>query len=374
MSNPTRLLITTPNLDTAGSKYVIADIIRGLDRSLVLPSLCVHRLSGTPLEQELREHVEDLIEIPLRVPIKPLRQLVRWAKTVAPRFRGRYDVVHSLDYASNWSEGVAVRLAGIPWITQKTNMVWGKWHWWVRGLLAKRIVCYSDATIKAFYQGWLFKHKTISIHTGVKLSRFTADVDVQRLRDEMGTAPESIVLGCVAHLVPVKGHPELLHAFAKVAVEEERLHLVLIGTGEEAYRRQLEQLTRTLGISACVHFLGERRDVPRLLPGFDGFVLATRNWGRREAFGAVLVEAMATELPVIATKSGGPEEIVVPGETGWLVEADGSEPLAHAMRELVRDAERRRRFGKAGRQRTEAFFSSELMVQQYQNLYREVAA
>jgi glycosyltransferase involved in cell wall biosynthesis len=119
--------------------------------------------------------------------------------------------------------------------------------------------------------------------------------------------------------------------------------------------------------------LGLRTDVPRLLPIFDGLILATRSWGRKEAFGAVLVEAMAAELPVIATKSGGPEDIIVPDETGWLVDAEGEEPLASAMKAFVIDNNRRQRFGAAGYKRARDLFSVEMMTEHYQKLYLETA-
>jgi len=148
--------------------------------------------------------------------------------------------------------------------------------------------------------------------------------------------------------------------------------LVLVGSGEVAYERELGQLAEELGVQNRVHFLGQRWDVPSLLSSFDGLVLATRNTGRREAFGAVLVEAMAAGLPVIATRSGGPEEIVVPGLTGWLVEPESSEALALAVLEFARDADRREKYGRAGRKRAANHFTAELMVSRYESLYREL--
>lgn len=370
---PIRLLITTPNLDTAGMKYVVADIVRGLDRSRVLPSICVHRKTGNALERELGQYVERIIEIPLRISTRPRDQFFRQISKTLRIFPRNYDVVHSFDYSSSWSEGVIVALSGLPWVVEKTNMSWGGVHWFLRSVLAKRIVCLSHAQYLSLFRSSILRRKAITIHTGVDLARFGCAVDRVEARKQSGLPTDGVILGCVAHFVPVKGHMELLRAFSQVLKDYPDTYLALAGEGEASYESSIKQLADELDIAGRVFFLGRRDDVPRLLPAFDGFVLATRDWGRKEAFGAVLVEAMACGLPTIATKSGGPEDIVVPGETGWLVEPYGIEPLVQAMRDMLSDEGRRRRYGAAGLVRAETRFSHQKMVHDYQQLYLEVA-
>jgi glycosyltransferase involved in cell wall biosynthesis len=380
MSNPRlplRLLITTPNLDTAGSKYVIADIIKNLDKSLIKPSLCVHRRTFTDLEEQLASRVEEIIEVPLRVASRPYLTLFQRVRTFSKLFKDRFDLIHSFDYADSWTEGLIAQNANIPWIYQKTNMNWGRKSWWLKSRLAKSIVCYSNAQYRELFESSQFKDKVTVINIGVDFSRFdfrpTNRDNLSEQRKSLDIPPDSIVLGCVAHLVPVKGHPELLKAFATVVSEISNFYLVLVGDGDAQYVSELHNLTSRLGIEENVRYLGLRTDVPRLLPIFDGLILATRSWGRKEAFGAVLVEAMAAELPVIATKSGGPEDIIVPDETGWLVDAEGEEPLASAMKAFVIDNNRRQRFGAAGYKRARDLFSVEMMTEHYQKLYLETA-
>lgn len=371
---PLRLLLTTPNLDTAGSKYILADLIRCLDRSAIRPSLCVHRRTYTALEREMAGIVDELLELPLRLPARPVFALWQRAGEIAHELRGRFDIIQSFDYASDWQEGLVARRSGIPWIVVKTNLSWNR-RWWLKSLLAQRIVTYSQQQYDLLYKGTVFAQKTSIIHVGIDLTLFEQKQQADKLliRAELGLPQNAMVLGCVAHLVPVKGHVELIKAFGQVVERDPDtdIYLVLAGGGEPAYETELRNLAAGLGVAERVLFLGLRTDVARLLSGFDGLILATRNWGRKEAFGVVLIEAMASGLPVIATRSGGPEDIVLPGETGWLVEAEGEVPLANAISEFLRDPVRGQRFGAAGRQRARELFSRELMVEKYQQLYQE---
>lgn len=373
MKKPLRLLITTPNLDTAGSKYIIADLVETLDRSMIRPSLCVHRATDTALERTVRAGVDDFWELPLPMATRPVRQLLRQTRAIARQLRGRYDVAQSFDYASAWSEGLIMKQARIPWVIDKTNMNWGNRSGWIRSLLATRIVCKSHTQYAALFEGTILSKRATVIHNGIKLSRFEKKGDPEAVLQTLPVPPGNLLLGCVAHLVPAKGHVELLHAFARIAEKYLHTYLVLVGTGEPVYIGTLHALVEEVGLADRVLFLGSRDDVPCPLHQFDAFILPTRNRGRKEAFGVALVEAMACRLPVIATKSGGPEDIVVPQETGWLVEADGIEPLVEAMDELLADEERRQRFGQTGKERAVRLFSRERMVQRYQQLYLEVA-
>src|SRR5690554_1655190 len=164
LHRPLRVLVTTPNLDTAGSKFVVANLIRGLDRSVVRPSLCVHKRTHTPLEQELGILVDDLLEIPLRVPARPYHTFWQRTTTTASQLRGRFDVIHSFDYASNWQEGFIAWRAHIPWVAVKTNLSWNTRNWWLKSLLAQKIVVYSRQQYEQLYKNTVFAPKVSVIN------------------------------------------------------------------------------------------------------------------------------------------------------------------------------------------------------------------
>lgn len=364
---PLRILYTINNLNTAGMKYVIADLVRDLDRARFTPLIGVGQKTGSALELEL-ERLCPVIELPLRIPRRPRHLLLPRLLKAARRLRGIADLAHSFDYASDWTEGMAMRLAGVPWVAEKTNLNWDEGRWWLRSFLASKIVCLSQSQLSLMPR---WAGKSVIIPTGVALERF---VDAEPLpREELGMGKDDVLVASIAHLVPVKGHVELIRAMAAVADELPRLKLLLAGEGSSEFVRELREQVASSGLKGRVLFLGSKSSIPALLKACDGKILATRNEGRREAFGAALVEAMAAGLPVIATRSGGPEDIVKEGQTGWLVDAEGWEPLAQALRELYVDEARRRRFGQAGLLRAQRLYDKALMARRYEEVYESVA-
>lgn len=181
------------------------------------------------------------------------------------------------------------------------------------------------------------------------------------------------VIGTVARLHPVKGLGYLILAFAEVLRAFPQAHLIIIGGGgsgvealEEArLRRQVEEL----GLGGAVTFAGYRNDVPRWLAGMDVFVLPSL----MEGLGLVLLEAMALEKPVVATRVGGIPEIVEDEKSGLLVPPADAGALATAIRRVLADPRLARRLGQAGYRRVVAQFSAQRMLAETQALFSEVA-
>jgi glycosyltransferase involved in cell wall biosynthesis len=363
-----RVLYTINNLDTAGLKYVVANLIRRHNRERVDPLLAVGRKTGTLLEQEVAQYCP-VEEINLHVPRQPRLSFPGALISTSRRLRGLADIAISFDYSSDWTEGLAMRLAGVPWIFFKTNMNWDARKWWLRCASAVRIVCQSQEQTRLL-SGW--ERKLSLIPLGIDIDQFQ---NAQALsRQEYGLTGDDLVLVSLAQLVPVKGHAELLKAMRHVHNDLPNLRLILLGTGYDAYCQELRKLAFDLGIEQKVIFWGYADNVPQVLKMCDGKILATRNTGRRDAFPSAVIEAMAAGLPVIATRCGGPEEMIIDGKTGWLVDAKGWEPLAESMRLFYADASRRRALGDAGQQRARELYCVDLMVERYEALYETVVA
>lgn len=142
--------------------------------------------------------------------------------------------------------------------------------------------------------------------------------------------------------------------------------LLLVGEGAE--RSRLQQLVESLGVGDAVTMPGFDSNIPALLPKLDLCVHPAVD----EAFGLVLLEAMAAGKAVVATNVGGVGEIVADGETGLLVPPRDPEALSGAVCTLLADADRRVRMGKAGRRRVEREFTIEKTVRGYERLYEEL--
>jgi L-malate glycosyltransferase len=200
----------------------------------------------------------------------------------------------------------------------------------------------------------------------VDSERFTPGVDGAPVRLELGLG-DAPTVGCVARMVPKRGHDVLLRAMARLRDRMPDVRLVLVGRGEG--QPALESLVRELGLEKTVVFAGYRgADLPAVLAALDCFVLL--GVGSEETCRAVL-EAMAVARPVVAAPVGAVPEIVVDGETGWLVTAT-PDAVAAALEAAVSDRARGRQLGEAGRRRVEALFTPARRALLVEGVYRQV--
>lgn len=163
-------------------------------------------------------------------------------------------------------------------------------------------------------------------------------------REALELSAEAQVLGCVARFDQVKGLEILVESLRRLAGRYPRLVLVLVGSGRG--ERRLQEQVRKAGLADRVRFTGELADATRLFSAFDLYVSASRG----EGLPLALLEAMACELPVVATRVTGHVDVVVDGVTGFLTRPGDSEDLARALGRLLDDPELRQRMGRAGRE------------------------
>jgi glycosyltransferase involved in cell wall biosynthesis len=187
------------------------------------------------------------------------------------------------------------------------------------------------------------------------------------LRAEFGISGDAFLVGAVGNVRPPKAYDNLLRAAAIAVRRNPNLRFVVVGEGSGALLEELLRLRAELGLQDIVHFAGFRPDVTVPLRNFNAFVLASRS----EGFSIATVQAMASGLPVVATKSGGPEEIITDGVDGLLVPRDDPASLAAAMLRLVGDEALRRSLGSAARRSARARFSLTSMLARYEEIYRD---
>lgn len=206
--------------------------------------------------------------------------------------------------------------------------------------------------------------KTRVIHNGIDLEDYdlrAAKVTARASRNSTGP-----LLVSVGALHPLKGHEYLLRAMPQILQSHPAARLVIVGEGAE--RTRLEQLVLSLGLNDAVEMPGFEPNIPAMLPLVDLCIHPAVD----EAFGLVLLEAMAARKAVVATNVGGVGEIVGEGETGLLVPPRDPGAIASAVCTLLADPKRRERMGKAGRQRVEREFTIQRTVRSYERLYEEL--
>lgn len=210
-------------------------------------------------------------------------------------------------------------------------------------------------------------HKMRHIPNGIDTDLFRPDGEMRaRWRCELGVS-ESFVWLAVGRFEVPKDYPNLLTAYARVA--QSHPHSLLLLAGDGPLRNEMEGIVCSLGIQHRVRFLGVRRDVLQLMNAADAYVMSSS----REGLPNVLLEAHATGLPVVATDVGGNREIVRDGESGFIVPSRNPDALARAMQHLMSMSEHDRlQMGAVGRQHIIENYSMEHVVQQWENLYREL--
>ncbi len=208
----------------------------------------------------------------------------------------------------------------------------------------------------------LSREKVMVIPYGVDLKLYQVGRNPE-LKTKLGIPAESPVVGVVARLHQQKGHRYLIQAARSIVASHPAVRFVIVGDGE--LRPELETQVRENDLSPNFHFLGFRDDVKELLKTFDVFVLPSLY----EGLPNVVLEAMATGLPVVATAVDGTIELIVESETGFLVSPKNSQQLSEKISFLLQDDQRRKLFGNRGRVRVEQQYSLEKQVTSFQNLY-----
>jgi sugar transferase (PEP-CTERM/EpsH1 system associated) len=182
--------------------------------------------------------------------------------------------------------------------------------------------------------------------------------------------PSLFLIGTVGRLDPVKDQSNLARAFVEALrmapAAGRELRLVLVGDGP--MRDEIEGVVKAAGVRSLVWFAGERGDVARVMRGLDCFVLPSL----AEGISNTLLEAMASGLPVIATRVGANADLMEDGLSGRLVPRSDPRAIAREILAYVSDPALARRHGQAGRQIVERRFSLDRMVVQYEALYRRL--
>jgi len=202
------------------------------------------------------------------------------------------------------------------------------------------------------------------IHNGIDLSSFDRRCAEGPASTSYGN-PGPLV-GCIGSLHSLKGQEYLLKAMRDILRSFPAARLLIAGEGAE--RPRLQQLVETLGIGDAVMMPGFEPKIPAMLRRLDLCVHPAVD----EAFGIVLLEAMAARKAVVATNVGGVGEIVADGETGLLVPPCDPDAIARAVCTLLGDPTRRERMGNAGRNRVEREFTVQRTVRSYERLYDEL--
>ena len=295
-----KILFTIPNFDTAGSGQVLLNIAQNLNKDEFEVHICCNHGKGayykvveaTGIPIHIAHFTADLS--PKLGIVPSVIKIAKFFKTIKP------DIIHSFHWSSDFTEGMAAKLAGAKWIYTKKNMGWKSRNWKLRTFFADGIV-----TINPFMKYLYFptKKNVHLIPCSVDIDKFKAAPRDPKIREAWGFTDNHQVIISVANLVPEKGIENLILAFEML--EDENVRLVFVGNKDNDYGVEMEQLVREKKLEGKVLFLGKKLDVTSYLIASDLFVIPTRDIGRSEALGVALLEAMATGLLVLGSEIDG---------------------------------------------------------------------
>ncbi len=362
-----RLLLLTVGLGIGGTEGQILEIATRLNRARFDVSVCALKEGGVVGEELQRQGVRVITLNGSGVwDFRMIPRLYRVIQTERP------DIIHAFLFWANLSSRVVGRLLRVSvLISSYRGMdLPRKWpyrladRWTVKW--SRAITCCSDAVRRS-----VFSHlgggreRYLTIPNGVDLDRFVQGK--LPTKEELGLLQsDTPVIGTVCRLAePEKGLTILMQAMGQLKSGSATPWFQLLIVGEGQAYGMLRDLRAQLGLSEWVVFCGMRRDIERVLPLMQIFVMPSLS----EGFGIAIVEAMAACRPVVATAVGGIPEIVVHGETGLLVPPGDPSALAAAIQDLLSHPAKARSFGHRGRQRVQECFSIQSVVQRHEELY-----
>lgn len=351
-----------------GAETIYLNVVEGLDRERWRSVAVVPWREWLSAELEQRAIEPHLLTTQGSFDVRYLSRLHELIR------RERIDLIHTHLLTSSVYASVVARLARLPVVSTFHGQVdlsaagrYAAVKFRIVNRRRNRVVFVSESLRRALQSAApLGETDARVIYNGIDVAQFQPGRD-HSLRAKLGIGPDELLIGAVGNIRPAKAYGVLLQATALLRERGESMHIAIVGDAQGALFEELLALRQALGLEGTVHFTGFRSDIPRVLQNFDLYALSSSS----EGFSLATVQALASGLPVVATRCGGPEEIVTGGETGLLVPPNSPAALADALAELIRDPARRALLAEGGRRSVVQRFSVETMVREYDALYEE---
>ena len=329
-----KILHIITRLEYGGPPIALLSLMERLDRSKFHCAIATG-FTEDPEKDMIRHARQKDIEV-FTIPhlvrdMAPIQDLMALYELVWVLRRGKYDIAHCHTSKGGFIGRLAAKIAGTRRILYSPHGTILKGYFGpfktqfftildrLAALLTDRILCLSQSEITEYLQAGMGTLRQYCVlHNGIDVAGMERRrLDNLQMRESLGLCREDFICVTVGRLVPVKGHPVLIDAMAKLYPSLPNIKLIVVGDGAEKSR--LERQTLLLGLEGRVVFLGLREDIPEILSCCDLFLLSSVN----EGFGLVLLEAMALGVPVVSTAVMGTREVLRPGR-GCLIAEDDS--------------------------------------------------
>ena len=368
---------TLPVISGSGINTFLS--MRGMDRDTFSVDLACAP-GGRLIDLVKKNHMKVFTFKNLVQPLHPLKDIIATVELILFLKKSKYHIVHTHNSKAGFIGRLAAKIAGIPVIIHTVHGF--AFHEqeppWRRSLFrgmerlashwCDKMIFISQPLIDwALKERIADKKKVVKIYSGIDLKKFRPpdEDDKNKVRNKWNIGENDAVIGFVSKLWDGKGHSTLIRAFKEVKKDVSEARLVIVGEGYLEY--ELRDLVDRLGIADSVVFTGFQYNVPEIISCFDIAVLPSFF----EGMGRVLLEAMAMEKPVIASRVGGIPDLVKDGINGLLITPGNIKELANSMKKLLYDKSLAADMGKQGLKSVTNSFSSEVMLKSISDVYFE---
>lgn len=379
--NKIKIAHVVTRLDWGGPPDIIRLICKSLDPEKFDVTIIVGSTGYPSLKTQRFLSEYSVITIPqLQREVNPANDITALFRLYYLLREKKFDIVHTHTAKAGALGRIAARFAGVPRIihTSHGHNFYGYFGPFKSKLviMIERFLTHFTGRITALTE--LEKRdlasyqvaqpdKVVVINSGIELDQFRkVTIDSIRKREELGISRDSLVVGMIGRLEPVKGSEYFIEAIHEVSKKIPDAEFLVVGEG--SLRHKLISQCKKLKISEKVTFTGWREDIQDILAILDVLTLPSLN----EAVGRILIEAGACGIPVVATNVGGIPEVVQNGETGILVSPHNSNELARALISLLENEEERLSMGEAAKYWVDDKCSASRMVKRFSELYSEM--
>ncbi|HKT33990.1 MAG TPA: glycosyltransferase [Nitrospira sp.] len=368
-----RLLKFLAYLAIGGSERQVLNIRQGIDKSRFDLHLGCFGCFDDQIAVDLSSTPLEIYKIRKLYGVRAIKECVRLSSYLR---RHRIDIVHAYNFYANVFALPAARLAQVPVVLasiRDTGEIWTARQRAVNKMvcrLADRVVVNAEAIKRLLVADGYRPERIVVIPNGIICPPLRSGQD-WALHQEFGLSKDDVLIGVVSRIARLKGLEYFLAAAPDVLARIPRAKFLIIGDNSfnPQYREELKRQVVTLGVQDKVIFTGFRLDVPKILSSLSVSVLPS---AIGEGLSNSILESMAAAVPVVATNVGGNPEVVVNGETGFLVPSMQPTALADAICRLLLTPGLRESFGQAGRRRVLDHFSNERMIKTIERLYTDM--
>lgn len=374
----TTILYVQGAAERAGAERILLTLLRHLDRDRFRPVVAF--CARGPFIDEVAAAGAEVLELP---PVGRLRDVTRFRSTVAALAEAiesvDADLVQATGEKMSAYAGWAARRTGRPcvfWLHDAPGTSAAAWLTQLSMAATPRAATVACAAWLAKSFSRRLRMRAQFVHNGIDVAELPKRWCARSaILADAGWDDDAVIFGHFARLERWKGTEEFLRAAATVAVRAPRVRFLVVGGTlygrEETHARRLPLLARELGLGSRVRFCGYRADALELMASADVVVHSSL---RPDPFPMVVLEAMGLGVPIVATRTRGPEEAIAHVRTGLLVPPGDVDALAEAMSSLATNDVARRRLGAAARSTVMERFTADRMAARFGELYDTLVA